>query len=311
VFQDVHTILILGFGLIMAFLKRYGYGSVGFNLLLAAFVIQWSLLVHGWIKWNTNGGNFTIGIGELVHADFTTISMLVAYGILIGKTTALQLATMAFLGVLVQVANEHLNEQVFHAHDVGKAIYVHLFGCIYGLAVSKALHSDGVVNPKQSSVYHSDLFAFIGTFFFWVFYPSLNGIFAHDEGVSKAIINTCLSIAASTVVSIGLSSLVGNGRLNAMHVQHATFAGGIAIGSIADCNLQVYIALIIGSLAGLLSTLGYQYVTPKLFNTLRIHDSCGNFNLHGIPALLSGLFSVIFAMSNVLEVAKQKYIFRF
>ena len=45
-----------------------------------------------------------------------------------------------------------------------------------------------------------------------------------------------------------------------MHIQHATIAGGIAIGSVADLNVQIYIALIVGAIAGLLSTVGYQYL---------------------------------------------------
>ncbi len=46
-----------------------------------------------------------------------------------------------------------------------------------------------------------------------------------------------------------------------MHVQHATIAGGIAIGCVADLNLQLYMALIIGALGGLISTLSYKYLT--------------------------------------------------
>jgi hypothetical protein len=46
-------------------------------------------------------------------------------------------------------------------------------------------------------------------------------------------------------------------------VQHATIAGGIAIGSVADLNVQMYVALIVGSLAGLLSTVGYHYIDVR------------------------------------------------
>lgn len=47
VFQDVHVMVFIGFGFLMTFLKRYGFGSVGFNLLIAAFVIQWAILMRG------------------------------------------------------------------------------------------------------------------------------------------------------------------------------------------------------------------------------------------------------------------------
>ncbi len=54
------------------------------------------------------------------------------------------------------------------------------------------------------------------------------------------------------------------------HAQHATLAGGIAIGTIANLNGHIYIALIVGSLAGLLSTAGLQYINVNSFNSLVI-----------------------------------------
>lgn len=62
-FEDLHAIALLGFGFIMTFLKRYGYGSVGFNLLLVAFVIQWALLVRGWLgSGKSDNGSFEINL---------------------------------------------------------------------------------------------------------------------------------------------------------------------------------------------------------------------------------------------------------
>ena len=47
VFQDVHVMIFVGFGFLMTFLRRYGYSSIGFNLLLAALVVQWGTLTTG------------------------------------------------------------------------------------------------------------------------------------------------------------------------------------------------------------------------------------------------------------------------
>lgn len=47
-FQDVHVMVFVGFGFLMTFLQRYGFSAVGFNFLLAAFGIQWALLMQGW-----------------------------------------------------------------------------------------------------------------------------------------------------------------------------------------------------------------------------------------------------------------------
>ena len=47
VFQDVHVMIFVGFGFLMTFLRRYGYSSIGFNLLLAALVLQWATITTG------------------------------------------------------------------------------------------------------------------------------------------------------------------------------------------------------------------------------------------------------------------------
>ena len=47
VFQDVHVMIFVGFGFLMTFLRRYGFSSVGYNLFLAAFAIQWSTITLG------------------------------------------------------------------------------------------------------------------------------------------------------------------------------------------------------------------------------------------------------------------------
>lgn len=53
-------------------------------------------------------------------------------------------------------------------------------------------------------------------------------------------------------------------------------------------------ALLIGSIAGIVSTLGFQFLTDSL-KSCKLHDTCGVNNLHGIPGVISGLASVLVA----------------
>lgn len=46
--------VFIGFGFLMVFLKKYGYSAVGFNFLLAALVLQWSILFKGLFEMNDN-----------------------------------------------------------------------------------------------------------------------------------------------------------------------------------------------------------------------------------------------------------------
>jgi ammonium transporter Rh len=54
--------IFIGFGFLMTFLKRYGYSAVSFNLLIAAFVIQWAIIIRGLLS--GKGDTFTISVSE-------------------------------------------------------------------------------------------------------------------------------------------------------------------------------------------------------------------------------------------------------
>jgi hypothetical protein len=39
-FQDVHGTLLIGFGFLVAFLRRYGFGSITMNMMITAFTLE-------------------------------------------------------------------------------------------------------------------------------------------------------------------------------------------------------------------------------------------------------------------------------
>ena len=45
-YSHVTIMIIVGFGFLMTFLKRHGYGSVSYNFMLAAFVFMWNMFVR-------------------------------------------------------------------------------------------------------------------------------------------------------------------------------------------------------------------------------------------------------------------------
>jgi len=178
---------------------------------------------------------------------------------------------------------------------VGGSIIVHLFGAYFGLAASWLLSPKSASsNENNASVYHSDLFAMIGTVFLWIYWPSFVASPAGPRDQQRAIIATTLSLTGSCVSAFVSSLWLRKGRFSMVDVQNATLAGGVAIGSAANLAvLSPAEALIIGVIGGILSVMGYAHIQPSLEKLLGLHDTCGVHNLHGMPAVFAGLASAV------------------
>ncbi|XP_078069056.1 ammonium transporter Rh type A-like [Mustelus asterias] len=297
-FQDVHVMIFVGFGFLMTFLKKYGFSSVGFNLLIAAFGLQWGALMQGWLH-HFHDGKIKVNIFSLINADFSTATALISFGAVLGKTSPIQLLIMTLLEITIFACNEYLVAEFLKAKDVGASMTIHAFGAYFGLAVSRVLYRPGLQggHDNEGSLYHSDLFAMIGTLFLWMFWPSFNSaIVENPDGQYRAIINTYYSLAACVLTAYALSSLLDKkGKLDMVHIQNATLAGGVAAGTSADMMIYPYGSLLIGFIAGIISTVGFKYLTPLFASKLNIHDTCGVHNLHGMPGILGGLAGIIAA----------------
>jgi len=83
----------------------------------------------------------------------------------------------------------------------------------------------------------------------------------------------------------------------------------VAIGTAADMMVQPYGALLVGSIAGTLSVVGFDYITPALEKHCRVHDTCGVHNLHGLPGVLAGIVGAILAgMASFEEYDNSLYV---
>jgi len=171
--------------------------------------------------------------------------------------------------------------------DCGGTIIIHVFGAYFGLCAAKVLGppSDDALN---ASSYTSDIFSLVGTVFLWLFWPSfVAGALPGGDGQTTALINTVLALLASTVVTFGLTPLLMDGKIGTVPIQNATLAGGVSIGATANL-VGPFGALCVGGIAGLLSTWGF--VKSPFFGSV---DTCGISNLHGMPGLLGGVFSIM------------------
>ncbi|ODM95071.1 Ammonium transporter Rh type B [Orchesella cincta] len=294
---DVHVMIFIGFGFLMTFLRKYGYSAVGYNLLIAAIAIQWSIICRGIFHHNEKG-LIPVDITTLINGDFAAAAVLITFGAVLGVTSPFQLVSICLIEVFLYALNEYIGAELLKAIDVGGSMFIHTFGAYFGLALSLVLRKNSDSESKnEGASYTSDVFAMIGTVFLWMFWPSFNGAMAEGDDQHRAVINTVLSLTASCICTFAISALVSaENKFNMVHIQNATLAGGVAVGAVADLMIRPYGALIIGSLAGLLSTVGYTYITPFLQSKLNLHDTCGVNNLHGMPGIMSGLAGAVMAV---------------
>ncbi|XP_061600128.1 rh family, C glycoprotein a [Cololabis saira] len=299
-FQDVHVMIFVGFGYLMTFLKRYSWGGVGFNFLIASFGLQWALLMQGWFhSLDHTTGKIYIGVENLINADFCCAGSLIAYGALLGKVSPVQMMVVTLFGVTLFAVEEFIILDLLHCRDAGGSMVIHCFGGYYGLAISWVLYRPNLNQSKRlnGSNYQSDLFAMIGTLYLWMFWPSFNSaITDHGDGQHRAAINTYLALASSVLVAVAISSMSQKkGKLDMVHIQNATLAGGVAMGTSAEFMISPYGSLIVGFAMGIISTFGYLFVTPFLERVLKLQDTCGVHNLHAVPGMLGGFIGAIVA----------------
>jgi len=320
-FQDVHVMIFIGFGFLMTFLKKYGLSAVSLNLICSALAIEVFTLVYGFfhlhcaeLKSGEHGIMKTISfgsedcksswpyidvdVGTLISADFATAAVLISFGVVLGISSPTQLVIMTILETIIFVVNEIIGRDFIKAVDAGDTIFVHLFGAYFGLTVSRVLYNPAHdESGKQGASYTSDMFSMVGTVFLWMFWPSFNGgAAASGDAQQRAIINTYYSLCSCTIATVIISCLLSNSKKMSMeHLQNATLAGGVAVGACADLMLTPGGAVTVGALAGILSTVGFKYIQPFLLGKLKIHDTCGVNNLHGMPGLFGGLLSVLIA----------------
>ncbi|XP_014207722.1 ammonium transporter Rh type B-B [Copidosoma floridanum] len=301
-YQDVHVMVFVGFGFLMAFLKRYGQSSLGLTFLLGGFFTQLALFAEGFAAIasdNTNGtAKISLSLESFFAADTAVAAVLISFGAVIGKTSFFQLIVMGTVEIAAYTLNRHLCLRVLKAIDTGGSIVVHLFGAYFGLAASYASYGrTRSTNSKRKvrrldSSYNSDIFAMIGTLVLWLYWPSFNSAGLSRDLQTRAIINTMISMCTSCVLSFACSLLLSdNDKFLMTHVQNASLAGGVAIGTVTGLMIGPFEAALVGSLGGIVSVLGYHGLQPYLTRRCKITDTCGVHNVHGLPSWIAAFYS--------------------
>ncbi|NXE28673.1 RHBGB protein, partial [Ardeotis kori] len=295
-FRDVQLQALLGFGLVVAFLGRYGPGSMAISILVVAFAIQWAVLIQGFLYSFLNG-KILVGAQSMVSADFCAAAVLIATGAVLGRANPVQMLLLTLLGVTLFTLNEYILLGLMGVSDSGGSLTVHTFGAYFGLMVSRILHQPHRDKRKeqQDTGCQPDVFAVVGTIYLWIFWPSFtSATTVHENTEPWAMLNTYFSLAASTLATFVLSPILyEESTVRMVQIQDATLASTAMMGMAGEMLVTPFGALIAGFLAGLIPPLGFRFLMPILHSRLKIQDTCGVHNVHGLPGILGALLGTL------------------
>jgi len=286
------AMLLVGFGFLMVFVRKYGYGATtGTYLVVAVGLPLYVLLRASGILCSEPIAPNTIK--ALLYAEFAVASALIAMGAVLGRLRVFQYALLAVLLVPAYLLNEWLvldgGLGITHGFvDTAGSIIIHAFGAYFGIGLSIVLTTAQQRSTPIESDATADRFSMLGSMVLWLFWPSFCSAIVPLEAMPQTMVNTVLSLSGATISTYLFSTLLRKGKTSFADMANAALAGGVAVG--ATCNVVApAIAFGIGLVAGAVCVLGYVFVQPVLEARLKVVDTCGVHNLHGMPGLLGGL----------------------
>ncbi|XP_063810237.1 blood group Rh(CE) polypeptide isoform X2 [Pseudophryne corroboree] len=312
-FQDVSAMIVVGFGFLFTFLKKFGFSGVAFNLLITVVGLQWAIILDSFL-FNKSTDIPVVGMTSLRTGIMSVFPVLLSCGVVLGKVNPLQLVVMTALELPIFTANRYIMTTYLMMNDHVSMMYAHIFGAYFGLAVSWSmippLLGNKASEENEKSEATSDLFSMLGTLFMWMFWPSYNSVLLSDHAqLRNAVYNTYFTLAASTVTVFSASAFLNQkGKFKMIHVHNAVLAGGVSVGFTAYMLQNPWIALTLGLLAALISTCGFVYLQGTLNVTALVHDTCGVHCTFGLPGLFGGMaYAIIILLADYRSIHILKY----
>lgn len=289
--RSIHILamLLLGFGFLMVVVRGHGYSSITATLLAVSTAIPIYMLIKSFM-----GEGSALSIDAFMWAEFAAASLLIAIGAPLGRLTMDQYLLLGILFVPVYLFNEWLileSGWFTGFQDTGGSVVIHAFGAYFGLGLVAGTAKKFKDGPSCESDSVSNQFSLLGSLLLWVFWPSFTSAVASPERVVLTAINTVFALAGATIATYIFSKLI-RGKIDIEDIANASLAGGVAIGSTCDVA-NPGMSFLVGLAAGILSTIGYSIIAPKVQKLIRGTDTCGVHNLHGMPGLLGGLSAII------------------
>jgi ammonium transporter Rh len=295
-FRAIHVMamLLVGFGFLMVFVKKYGRSALTATYLLVSVSIPLYFLMDS-LKIM---GGVESDIERMILAEFSTASLLICAGAVLGRLKMHQYLLLGLLFVPCYAFNEWLLLSgglgfipQGNFLDTGGSIVIHAFGALFGIGAAYSMTTMQEYETPVLSDSTSDRFSLLGSMVLWVFWPSFCSALVAVKDIPMTIVNVIFALCGSTIATY-IASLKLRGKISAADIANAALAGGVAIGSTCD-KVPSYYAFGIGVLAGILSTVGFAVIQNWFHRLGKKVDTCGVLHLHGFPGLFGGFVAVI------------------
>lgn len=301
----IMAMLLIGFGFLMVFVKNYGKSALTATFLLVSVSLPLYLAISSLDMFADKGE-----IEQFILAEFGAASLLIAAGALLGRLKMYQYMILGLLFIPFYILNEIVVlEDHFHfvgtIADTGGSIIIHAFGAIFGISAAISLSTKAQREIPIEVDATSDRYSLLGSMVLWVFWPSFCAALVPVEAIPATVVNVFIALCGSTIATY-IASVSIRGKINAADIANAALAGGVAIGATCD-HATHFEAMIIGLIAGVLSTVGFAIFQEKQEKFHKIIDTCGVSNLHGIPGIFGGL-AAIFVVDGLDASAQLKAI---
>lgn len=289
----IMAMLLIGFGFLMVFIKKYGRSALTATFLLVSISLPLYFFIHSSGLFTERGSE----IKELILAEFAAASLLIAAGAVLGRLKMFQYIILGFLFVPFYMFNEWviiengLGLIKQGVADTGGSIVIHAYGALFGLGVAMSMTTKKELEEPIEADATSDRYSILGSMVLWVFWPSFCAALVPVEAIPHTVVNVFLALCGSTLITYIVSISI-RGKINIADIANAALAGGVAIGSTCDFATHGE-AIIIGILAGAISTFGFAIIQGKQKKLMKIVDTCGVTNLHGLPGLLGGFAAIV------------------
>ncbi len=287
----IMAMLLLGFGFLMVFVKKYGRSALTATFLLVSVSLPTYLAIKELGVFEAHGE-----IEQFILAEFGAASLLIAAGALLGRIRMHQYLLLGLLFIPFYILNELIVVSDYFnfvgaVADTGGSIVIHAFGALFGISAAMSLTTSKQRETPILSDATSDRFSLLGSMVLWVFWPSFCAALAPVEAVPFSVVNVFLALSGSTIATY-FATVSLRGKINAADIANAALAGGVAIGATFDHATHLE-AMIIGLFAGAISTVGFAVFQEKQEKFHKIVDACGVSNLHGIPGIFGGLAAIV------------------